>query len=95
LQVYRRIEDWHGEPDSQRRGQGGPLFVQPAPDPHSIASAGLEAFARAGISTVADHNGAIMEHGSGGAAFKNVAFAMVSGNRSIERASNFLWTVQI
>ncbi|MDQ7977264.1 GMC family oxidoreductase N-terminal domain-containing protein [Paraburkholderia sp. SARCC-3016] len=71
LAIYRRIEDWHGEPDPRRRGQGGPLFVQPAPDPHPIAAAGLEAFARAGVPTVADHNGAMME-GDGGAAFTNV-----------------------
>src|ERR1700754_4830789 len=71
LAIYRRIEDWHGEPDPLRRGQGGPLFVQPAPDPHPIAAAGLEAFARAGVPTFADHNGAMME-GEGGAGFTNV-----------------------
>src|SRR5262249_30643701 len=32
LSIYKRIEDWHGTPDPQRRGQGGPVFVQPAPD---------------------------------------------------------------
>ncbi len=33
LDVYRRIEDWHGVPDPSRRGTGGPVFVQTAPDP--------------------------------------------------------------
>ncbi|CAB3766627.1 GMC family oxidoreductase [Paraburkholderia solisilvae] len=71
LQIYRRVEDWHGEPDPRRRGQGGLLFVQPAPHAHPIAAAGLDAFARAGVPTFADHNGAMME-GDGGAALTNV-----------------------
>ena len=33
LQIYRRIEDWHGALDPTRRGKGGLLFVQPAPIP--------------------------------------------------------------
>jgi choline dehydrogenase len=34
LSISRRIEDWRGAPDPDRRGVGGPVFVQPAPDPH-------------------------------------------------------------
>src|ERR1700744_2556204 len=34
LDVYRRIEDWHGTPDPQYRGSGGPVFVQPKTNPH-------------------------------------------------------------
>jgi choline dehydrogenase len=71
LQVYRRIEDWHGAPDSSRRGEGGPQFVQPAPDPHPLAPAMLEAFAAAGVPTFDDQNGVMME-GEGGAALTNV-----------------------
>src|SRR5712675_2730345 len=37
LDIYRRIEDWHGAPDPKYRGTGGPVFVQPAPDPSPIA----------------------------------------------------------
>src|SRR5262245_42358424 len=33
LNIYRRIEDWHGAPDPCYRGTGGLVFVQPAPDP--------------------------------------------------------------
>ena len=51
LNIYRRIEDWHGEPDPDYRGSGGPLFVQPAPDPHPLASATLEAARSVGIPT--------------------------------------------
>jgi len=71
LQVYRRIEDWHGAPDPARRGKGGPLFVQPAPDPHPLAPAMLEAFAAAGIPTFDDQNGVMME-GDGGSAISNL-----------------------
>src|SRR6266403_623740 len=61
LQIYRRIEDWHGAPDPARRGKGGLLFVQPAPDPHPLAAAMLDAFAAAGVPTFADQNGVMME----------------------------------
>lgn len=37
LDIYRRIEDWHGAPDPLRRGQGGDVFVQAVPDPSPIA----------------------------------------------------------
>jgi choline dehydrogenase len=40
LNIYRRIEDWHGAPDPKHRGTGGPVFVQPAPDPNPIAPVG-------------------------------------------------------
>lgn len=71
LQIYKRIEDWHGAPDPARRGTGGPLFVQPAPDPHPLAAAMLEAYAAAGIPTFDDQNGVMME-GDSGAAITNV-----------------------
>ncbi len=71
LNVYRRIEDWHGAPDSTHRGTGGVVFVQPAPDPNPVAPAMLEAAAASGIPTFSDHNGAMME-GNGGAALANV-----------------------
>ena len=43
LEIYRRIEDWHGAPDPDHRGTGGPVYVEPAPDPNPIAPAALEA----------------------------------------------------
>jgi choline dehydrogenase len=71
LGIYRRIENWRGEPDSARRGGGGPLFISPAQDPHPLNHAMLEAFAAAGIPTFADQNGTMME-GEGGGAFCNL-----------------------
>jgi len=71
LGIYRRIEDWHGAPDPDRRGVGGPVFVQPAPNPHPIASATLEAARSAGIPTFDSPNGRMME-GEGGCSIIDV-----------------------
>src|SRR5215470_10280622 len=67
LNIYRRIEDWHGAPDPQYRGTGGPVFVQPAPDPNPIAPAMVDGARSVGIPTFENHNGRMME-GDGGSA---------------------------
>ena len=66
LNLYRRIEDWHGAPDPKYRGTGGPIFVQPAPDPNPIAPAMVEGARSVGIPTFENQNGRMME-GDGGA----------------------------
>jgi choline dehydrogenase len=66
LEIYRRIEDWHGVPDPKYRGTGGPVFVEPAPDPNPIAPAMLEGAQSIGIPTFENQNGRMME-GEGGA----------------------------
>jgi choline dehydrogenase len=71
LDIYKRIEDWHGAPDPARRGTGGVVFVQAAPDPNPMAPAFLKAAAGIGIPTFADQNGALQE-GPGGGAITNV-----------------------
>jgi choline dehydrogenase len=71
LKIYRKIEDWQGEPDAMRRGKGGMVHVQTPDDPLPIAPAMLESCKGVGIPTFADMNGAMME-GSGGAAIPNV-----------------------
>jgi choline dehydrogenase len=71
LGIYRRIEDWQGEPDVTRRGSGGEVFVQPAPNPNPIATAMVEAASSIGIRAFADQNGAMME-ADAGAALSNV-----------------------
>jgi choline dehydrogenase len=67
LKIYRRIEDWHGAPDPEHRGRGGPIFVQPAPHPNPIAPAMVEGARSIGIPTFDSNNGVMME-GDGGAA---------------------------
>jgi choline dehydrogenase len=71
LEIYRRIEDWHGIPDPDYRGTGGPVFVQPAPDPSPIAHAMLAGAQSVGIPTFENQNGRMME-GHGGAAIADL-----------------------
>jgi len=71
LEIYRRIEDWHGVPDPQHRGSGGPVFVSPGPQPNPIAPAMLEAARLSGIPTFDNQNGKMME-GEGGASITDV-----------------------
>jgi len=66
LEIYRRIEDWQGAPDPGRRGTGGLVFVQSAPDPNPIAPAMVESARSVGLPTFDSNNGAMME-GEGGA----------------------------
>jgi choline dehydrogenase len=65
LDIYRRIEDWHGVADPDYRGTGGPVFVQPCPDPSPIAPALLEGARAAGIPTFENQNGRMMESVAG------------------------------
>jgi choline dehydrogenase len=78
LNIYRRIEDWHGAPDPDHRGTGGPVYVQPSPDPHPIAPAALQGARSVGIPTFESHNGRMME-GDGGASILDVRVR--DGNR--------------
>ena len=66
LNIYRRIEDWQGAPDPTRRGTGGLVFVQSAPDPNPIAPAMVEGARSIGMPTFDSNNGRLME-GDGGA----------------------------
>ena len=65
LDIYRRIEDWHGHPDPTHRGVGGPVYVQPAPHPHPVACAVVAAAESIGIPSYASHNGTMMEREGG------------------------------
>jgi choline dehydrogenase len=65
LNIYRRIEDWHGAPDPDYRGTGGPVYVEPAPDPNPIAPAALEGARSVGIPTFENQNGRMMESAGG------------------------------
>src|SRR5216684_3444962 len=65
LTIYRRFEDWQGAPDPTRRGTGGLVFVQSAPDPNPIAPAMVEAARSIGMPTFDSNNGRMMEGGGG------------------------------
>lgn len=71
LDIYRRIEDWHGAPDGEYRGSGGPVYVQPKCNPHPAAPVVLEAVKCLGIGSFDHPNGKMME-GHGGAAIIDV-----------------------
>lgn len=49
LEIYKRIEDWHGTPDPTFRGSGGPVFIQPPEAPGPLVAATLEAAKSVGI----------------------------------------------
>jgi len=53
-------------PDPKYRGTGGPIFVQPAPDPNPIAPAMVAGARSIGIPSFETNNGRMME-GDGGA----------------------------
>jgi choline dehydrogenase len=62
--IYRRIEDWGGEPDALHRGTGGPVFVSPT-RLQPIGTAMCESARSMGIPTFENLNGRMME-GEGG-----------------------------
>ncbi|SOX52962.1 oxidoreductase [Mycobacterium ahvazicum] len=67
LAIYREIEDWHGAPDPAYRGTGGPVFIQPPPNPHPLALATLDAARANGLAVYPSANGSMMETTSGAA----------------------------
>ncbi len=71
LNIYRRIEDWHGAPDPKYRGAGGPVYVQPAPISNPIFPAMLEGARVAGIPTFENPNGR-MQEGQGGCSIQDI-----------------------
>jgi choline dehydrogenase len=71
LNIYRRIEDWQGNPDPQRRGIGGPVHVETARDPQPVAVALLDAARSLDLPTFDSPNGLMME-GRGGVALNDL-----------------------
>jgi choline dehydrogenase len=65
--IYRRVEDWQGAADPQRRGTGGPVYVQPAVDPAPSGRAILEAAKSLGVPRFDSPNGQMMEQPCGAA----------------------------
>jgi choline dehydrogenase len=71
LNIYRRIEDWHGALDPKYRGSGGPVYVQPAPISNPIFPAMLEGARAVGIPTFENPNGR-MQEGQGGCSIQDI-----------------------
>jgi choline dehydrogenase len=71
LDIYKRVENWQGKPEPSHRGTGGPVFVQPAPDPNPIAAAALEGASSVGVPIFDNPNGEMME-GTGGCAIADI-----------------------
>jgi choline dehydrogenase len=65
LNIYRRIEDWQGEPDPKYRGTGGLVYVRPSLPTSPIGPAIHEGARSAGIPSFENLNGRMME-GAGG-----------------------------
>lgn len=65
LSIYRSLENWQGKPDARYRGQGGPVWCQPAHDPAPIAPAMLQACSALGLPVFDDLNGLREERDSG------------------------------
>lgn len=70
LTIYRRVENWQGKPDARYRGQGGPVWCQPAANPHPLAPAMLAACRSLNLPVLDDQNGA-REEASAGFALMN------------------------
>lgn len=70
LSIYRRAENWQGKPDARYRGTGGPVWCQPAANPHPLAPAMLAACRGLNLPVLDDQNGA-REEGAGGFALMN------------------------
>jgi choline dehydrogenase len=71
LNIYRRIEDWHGAPDPKYRGAGGLVYVQPAPISNPIFPAMLEGARAAGLPPFENPNGR-MQEGQGGCSVQDI-----------------------
>ncbi len=65
LSIYRRIEDWQGEPDPKYRGSGGPVYIRPSLSSSAIGPAVFEGARSMGIPSFENLNGHMMESGGG------------------------------
>jgi choline dehydrogenase len=87
LNIYRRIEDWQGAPDPDRRGTGGLLFIDSGIGNGPFVPAMFEGTRSVGIPTFDSINGRMME-GPGGCSL--VEFRMRDWRRfSIFRSYTF------
>jgi choline dehydrogenase len=89
LEIYRRMENWQGAPDARYRGKNGPVWCQPAKDPHPIAPAMLQACRALGYPVLNDQNGAREEIGVGFALMNQI----IRDGRRQSMARSYLYPV--
>ncbi len=89
LEVYRRMENWQGAPSERYRGKGGPVWCQPANNPHPVAPAMLAACQALGYPVFDDQNGKREEAGIG-FAFMN---QIIRDGRRQSMARSYLYPV--
>lgn len=89
LEIYRRMENWQGAPDARYRGKNGPVWCQPAKDPHPVAPALLAACRTLGYPVFADQNGAREEGGIGFALMNQI----IRDGRRQSMARSYLYPV--
>jgi len=89
LEIYRRMENWQGPPNARYRGKGGPVWCQPAAQPHPVAPAMLAACRSLGYPILDDLNGA-REEGGGGFALMN---QIIREGRRQSMARSYLYPV--
>lgn len=89
LAIFKRVEDWRGEPSPEFRGQGGKIWVEPSRDPLPLAPAMLEAAQSIGLLTFGDLNGA-RETTVGGFALMN---HIIQDGRRRNMAQAYLYPV--
>ena len=87
LSIYRDMEDWHGPPDTARRGQNGLLSVHLPQDPIPLVQALIQATDALGIPHVNDINAEAME-GDGGCGLPNLLVR--DGNERVSMAATYL-----
>jgi choline dehydrogenase len=89
LNIYRRMENWQGKPDERYRGKNGPVWVQPANNPHPLAPAMLEACKSLGYPVFEDQNGKREEGGTGFALMNQI----IRDGRRQSMARSYLYPV--
>jgi choline dehydrogenase len=89
LSIYKRAENWQGKPDPKYRGEGGPVWCQPAADPHPVALAMLNACRSLNYPVFDDQNGA-REESDGGFALMN---QIIRDGRRQSMARSYLYPV--
>lgn len=89
LEIYRRMENWQGAPDARYRGKNGPVWCQPANNPHPVAPAMLEACRSLGYPVLADQNG-VREEGGIGFALMN---QIIRDGRRQSMARSYLYPI--